>query len=103
MSKQFFKDAVGWGFNLWLVGYALGIIFFALVPPNTIGWIITPICTALTLWILFKKINGTFRYYFFVAIVWLLIAVVCDYFLLVKAFNPTDYYKFDVYLYSLLG
>ena len=30
----------------------------------------------------------------------MLIAVICDYFFLVKAFNPADgYYKLDVYLY----
>lgn len=33
---------------------------------------------------------------------WTIIAIILDYFLLVKVFNPADgYYKFDVYLYYI--
>src|SRR3989344_3561377 len=104
MTKQFFKDAFGWGFILWLIGYALGMILFSIVPLSTIGWIIMPIGTIITLWVLFKKVRGdSFRYYAFLAVVWALIAIVFDYFFLVKAFKPADgYYKFDVYLYYAL-
>ena len=104
MIKQFFKDALGWGFILWLIGYGLGIMLFAIVPLNMIGWIITPIGTALTLWVLFKKVKGeSFQYYLLLAIIWMLIAIVFDYFFLVKAFKPADgYYKLDVYLYYAL-
>ena len=104
MNKQFLKDALGWGFVLWLIGYALGMIVFALVPANLIGWIIMPIATAITLWIALKKVKGdTFRYYCLVALVWLLIAVLGDYLFIVKALKPADgYYKPDVYLYYAL-
>jgi hypothetical protein len=104
MNKQFLKDAFGWGFVLWLIGYGLGIALFTVVPLSLIGWIITPIGIAIALWVLFKKINGTTLGYFVsVGVVWLLIAVVCDYFFLYKAFNPADgYYKLDVYLYYAL-
>lgn len=53
---------------------------------------------------LFKKVKATsFKYYALLAIVWILIAIVFDYFFLVKAFKPTDgYYKLDVYLYYAL-
>ena len=104
MTKQFFKDAFGWGFILWLIGYTLGMILFSIVPLSTIGWIIMPIGTIITLWVLFKKVRGdSFRYYAFLAVVWALIAIVFDYFFLVKAFKPADgYYKFDVYLYYAL-
>lgn len=95
---------MGWGFLLWLIGYALGIILFTLVPPSAIGWIITPFGIAITLWVLFKKIKSeSIRYYVLLAAAWTVIAVVCDYFFLVKAFNPADgYYKFDVYVYYAL-
>lgn len=104
MTKQFYKDAFGWGFILWLIGYALGMMLFAVVPISMIGWIIMPIGTIITLWILLKKIKASsFRHYALLAVVWVLIAVVFDYFFLVKAFNPTDgYYKLDVYLYYAL-
>lgn len=104
MNRQLLKDALGWGFLLWLIGYALGITLFSIVPISMIGWVITPIGIAIALWILFKKIKGdTFQYYFRLAIVWTLIAVVFDYFFLVKAFKPVDgYYKLDVYLYYAL-
>lgn len=104
MGVLFYKDAFGWGFILWLVGYALGMVLFAVVPVYMIGWLITPVGTALTLWVLFRKVRGdSFKYYFLLAAVWTLIAVVFDYFFLVKAFAPADgYYKLDVYLYYAL-
>jgi hypothetical protein len=104
MNRRFLKDAFGWGFVLWLIGYALGIGLFALVPVGLIGWIITPFGLAIALWIAFKRVKGdTLPYYGLVALVWLLIAVVGDYLFIVKAFKPADgYYKPDVYLYYAL-
>jgi len=104
MNKQYFKDTIGWGFILWFIGYLLGIIFFMFVPPTLIGWVIMPIGTVITVWVLFKKIIDTaFGYYLSLAIAWTVIAVVFDYFFLVKLFKPLDgYYKFDVYLYYFL-
>lgn len=104
MNKQFVKDAFGWGLALWLIGYVLGIVLFAFVPTNIIGWIIMPIGVAITLWIAFRKVKGnTIWYYCLVALVWTLIAVIGDYLFIVKAFRPADgYYKPDVYLYYAL-
>jgi len=101
MSKRFIMDAFGWGFALWLIGFALGIMLFTIVPLAMIGWIIMPIGIIIALWILLKKVKGdSFQYYALLAVVWVLIAVACDYFFLVKAFKPADgYYKLDVYLY----
>ncbi len=103
-TKQFLKDSLGWGFILWLIGYGLGIILFPIVPIPLIGWIIMPVGVAITLWVLFKKVKGdSFQYFALLAVVWVLIAIVFDYFFLVKAFQPEDgYYKLDVYLYYAL-
>jgi hypothetical protein len=98
------KDAFGWGFVLWIIGYALGMILFAFVPTGVIGWIIMPIGIVITLWVAFKKVKGdTLQYYFLVALAWVLIAVIGDYLFIVKALKPADgYYKPDVYLYYAL-
>ena len=99
-----FKEALGWGILLWLVGYVLGIVLFFIVPPLMIGWVIMPIGVLLTLWVLLKKFQQrTFNYYLLFAVAWTLIAIVFDYFFLVKLFKPADgYYKLDVYIYYLL-
>ena len=104
MDKNFYKDAFLWGFVLWLVGYALGIILFAIVPANMIGWVIMPVGIIITLWVLLKKVKGdSLKYYVWLGIVWAIMAVILDYFLLVKVFNPVGgYYKPDVYLYYIL-
>ena len=104
MSKQFLKDAFGWGIMLWLIGYILGIILFFFVPPNILGWVIMPIGIVITLWVLFKKIREeSFQYYLLLGVVWTLIAIIFDYFFLVKVFKPVGgYYKLDVYLYYAL-
>jgi hypothetical protein len=104
MNKQMLKDTIGWGIGLWLIGYILGIILFMLVPPSLIGWVIAPIGTIITLRVLFKKIKSdSLNYYLLLAISWTIIAIVFDYFFLVKVFKPADgYYKLDVYLYYAL-
>lgn len=104
MNRQFYKDAFGWGFILWLIGYALGIMLFTIVPLSMIGWIIMPIGAAITLWVLLKKVKAdSLKYYGMIALVWVSIAIAFDYLFLVKAFKPEDgYYKLDVYLYYTL-
>ena len=104
MNKQLLKDSIGWGIILWLIGYALGFIFFFILPVSMIGWIIMPIGLVITLWVLFKKVKaGSFSYYFILAVVWTAIAVAFDYLFIIKMLNPTDgYYKLDVYLYYAL-
>jgi hypothetical protein len=104
MTRQFSKDAFIWGFFLWFIGYVLGIVLFSFVPQSMLGWVIMPIGILITLWVLFKKIKGsTLSYYLKIAIVWTLIAIIFDYFFLVKVFKPADgYYKLDVYLYYVL-
>lgn len=100
MSKQFLKDFLGWGALLWLIGYILGFVFYALVPANLIGWCIMPIGTAITLLVAFKFIRGkTYEYYLKVALVWTILAIVLDYLFIVKMLSSADYYKLDVYLY----
>jgi hypothetical protein len=104
MKKQIVKDAFGWGFLLWFIGYALGIILFSFVPTAFMGWVIMPIGIAITLWVLIKKIKvNSFRYYLKLGVIWTLMAILLDYFLLVKLFKPAGgYYKGDVYLYYVL-
>ncbi len=55
MTTQFVKDAFGLGFLLWLIGYALGIALFAVLPPEVLGWVIMPVGVVITLWVLLKK------------------------------------------------
>jgi len=103
MDKQFLKDSIGWGVGLWFVGWALGIVAFMVVPAGLIGWVVSPIGILITVWVLLKKIRvEDMGYYLKIAVAWTLIAVVFDYFFLVKLFNPADgYYKPDVYFYYI--
>lgn len=104
MNKILLKDSLVWGFTLWLIGYILSMILFFIVPPSYIGWIIAPVGTAITIWVLLKKVKiRRTGQYFVLGIVWTLLAFVLDYFLIVKALNPADgYYKPAVYLYYTL-
>jgi hypothetical protein len=104
MNNSIYKDVLRWGITLWLIGYVLGFAFFALIPPSLIGWFIAPIGVLITLWVLFKKIHSdSLKHYLFTGIGWTIIAIVFDYFFLVKLLEPADgYYKLDVYLYYIL-
>jgi hypothetical protein len=104
MSRHLLKDALGWGFALWLFGYVLGILLFAVVATRLIGWIILPAGVAVTLWVLFRRVSATTtRDYIVIAVAWTAIAIVFDFVFIVKAFHPSDgYYKPDVFLYYAL-
>jgi hypothetical protein len=104
MKKVFVKDAFGWGFVLWLIGYLLGMVLFFIVPPALLGWTIMPFGIAITLWVILKKIKHSERqYYFNLAAIWTFLAIVLDYLFIVKLLNPKGgYYKPDVYLYYTL-
>lgn len=101
MNKKLLKDALGWGILLWFIGYALGIVLFMIVPPSMIGWILTPIGIALTIFVLLKRIDSKdLSYYILLALIWTTIAIIMDYFFLVQLFKPEDgYYKLDIYIY----
>lgn len=101
--KKIFLNNLFWGFILWLIGYVLGIIFFALVPQKMIGWCVMPLGSAITLVVLFKKIQREkWLCYLGMGIIWTAMAVILDYIFLVKLFQATNYYKPDVYLYYAL-
>jgi hypothetical protein len=102
-KKKILLSTLLWGFLLWLFGYILGIVFFAFVPGEMIGWFVLPLGLVATLWVLFKKIaRKAFMDYLVLGIFWLVLAVVLDYFFIVQLFQSTDYYKPDVYLYYFL-
>ncbi|MDD4412052.1 MAG: hypothetical protein PHR00_00125 [Patescibacteria group bacterium] len=92
-----------WGLILWLFGYILGIIFFAFIPKNLIGFFILPFGVVFTLWVLLKKIvREKFMCYFGLGLIWMIMAMALDYFFIVKLFGSAGYYKLDVYIYYLL-
>lgn len=100
---KIFLNTIFWGAVLWLIGYALGFLFFAFVPKGMIGWYIMPFGIVLTLWVLFKKIRrDSFTHYVGLGLIWALMAIVLDYLFLVRMLQATDYYKLDVYLYYVL-
>ncbi len=102
--KSVAQDILGWGSGLWLFGYLLGFVFYALVPPAQIGWYVMPIGIAATCLVLWKYVRvADFGDAARIGLGWTVIAVVCDYFLLVKLLDPPDgYYKLDVVLYYAL-
>lgn len=100
---KIFLNTLFWGFILWLIGYVLGIILFAFVPQEQIGWYIMPLGVIVTLWVLAKKIKrDSFTCYIGLGIIWTIMAVLLDYVFLVKMFNSADYYKLDVYVYYIV-
>ena len=79
-KKQIFFNTVLWGFLLWFFGYVLGIIFFAFVPKDSIGWYVMPLGIIATPWVLFKKVRReSLKHYAIVGVYWAVIAVVFDY------------------------
>ena len=102
-KKKIFLNTLFWGCVLWLFGYILGIIFFAIVPREYIGWFILPLVAIATLWVLYKKIErDSFKCYIALGVFWAIIAIVLDYIFIVVLLKSSGYYKPDVYFYYLL-
>ncbi len=103
MDDRMLAD-IGWGFVLWLIGYALGILLFFVLPPSLIGWAILPIGTIITIFVLLRKVGGgSLARYAALAAAWTAIAIVLDYLFIVVLLHPADgYYKPDVYAYYAL-
>ena len=104
MNSFVVRDVIGWGLGLWLIGYILGFVFFALVPPSVIGWWVMPLGIAATCLVLWRRVRvSELREAVIVGLGWSVIAILGDYLFIVKALNPPDgYYKLDVYLYYVL-
>ncbi len=101
-TKTKLIDTLLLGFVIWLIGYIASIILYFFVPKEILGWVLFIIFTPLMLYMPYKRFRNreeTAVYYFLVALVWLLIAVVFDYVFIVKLFNSQDYYKLDVFVY----
>ncbi len=101
MTLKVLAKIICWGVALWLAGYVLGILFFMIAPPGLIGWLIMPIGVVLTLWVIWTKFRQDLSTQaVWIGFIWMLLAIILDYFFLVKVFKPEDgYYKLDVYLY----
>lgn len=93
-----------WGFILWFVGYVAGFVLFFIVPKEYIGWIITPLATVLTIWVIVKKVKRPeLKCYFGLGLMWTVMAVALDYLFIVKILKTGNaYYKLDVLLYYVL-
>lgn len=104
MDKKILKYGFIWGFILWFIGYALGVVLYPFVPTSHIGWFIMPVGLLITVWVLWKKVKlSNLKEYLILASVWTIIAIIFDYVFLVRLLKPADgYYKLDVYLYYLL-
>lgn len=97
------KNNLFWGFVLWLIGWALGVVLFMTPLKPIMGWVITPIGVLVTLWVLFKKIEREeLMCYFGVGVIWTIVAVVLDYLFNVKLFGIVGYYKLDIFVYYAL-
>lgn len=97
---KIFLNTVLWGFALWLFGYILGFVFYALVSKEVMGWYILPFGLLATIWVLLKKIKREeFGCYVGLGVVWTIMAVALDYAFIVKMLKAADYYKLDVYIY----
>ncbi|MEP7174436.1 MAG: hypothetical protein ABI705_13185 [Aestuariivirga sp.] len=104
MSGFLMRNGLGWGFALWLFGYLLGFAFYAIVPPDLIGWYVMPLGIAATCLVLWKWVRlVSMRDALLLGMVWCAIAIIGDYLFIVKLLNPPDgYYRPDIYLYYLL-
>ncbi|MEI7925481.1 MAG: hypothetical protein WCI61_04760 [Chloroflexota bacterium] len=100
-TRSLLRDALGWGFALWLFGYLAGVLLFFVVPAAYIGIVLTPVAALLTVWVLLRRVQaGEAARDIVIAVVWTAIAAGLDYVFIVELLRPADgYYKPDVALY----
>ena len=101
-----FRDTAGLGTLLWLLGYLASMVLYFSPLSYSLGWIIlavfTPFTIGVTWWWFRSRGRLSLKYYAGVGVAWTLIAVVLDYFFIVRLFGATTYYAPDVFLYYAL-
>lgn len=103
-TQEKIKNMLCWGLIVWLFGYITGVVLFFVVPEQYIGWIITPLATIFTIWVLIHKVRRPeLLWYIGTGLIWTLMAIVLDYVFNVVLFQiGNSYYKPDVFLYYFL-
>jgi len=102
LAKTRLIDAPLLGIFVWFIGYLAGIVLYFFLSPGILGWVLFAIFTPIIILLCYKRFDRreeSISYYAFVAVVWLIVALVFDYLFLVKLLNPPAYYKPDVYVY----
>ena len=104
INMQFLKNINSWlgiYFGFWLIGYILSIIlFYACAYFQLSVGLLLQSQQSLHFGFWLKIKSSSLQYYLIVGVIWTILAVVLDYFLIVKAFKPEDgYYKLDVCFY----
>ena len=105
MFKKELLFDIAAGFLLWVVGFALGMLLFTLIPASILGWYLLVIIVPLTIIISlyrFKERNESIKYFLFVASVWLLIPIILDFIIIVLTFNVQNFYDIDLLIYYAL-
>ncbi|HEY7777097.1 MAG TPA: hypothetical protein VIA09_01030 [Nitrososphaeraceae archaeon] len=103
--KMRLVDMLGCGCILWFIGYAFSLSLFPIVPVAMIGWLVSAVLIPITILVAltrFKNSQMSFSYYLFVGIVWLAIAFSLDYLFIIVAFNVSNYYNLDVFIYYVV-
>jgi hypothetical protein len=102
--KQWIKDTLGLGAGLWLIGYLASLLLFFSPFADSMGWIITAVCTPVTIaiaWWWFRERDLPLTYFVLVGLAWTVIAIVLDYLCIVRLFQ-TPYYEIDIFVYYTL-
>lgn len=102
--KQWIKDMLGLGTGLWLIGYLASLLLFFSPFADSMGWIITAVCTPVTIaiaWWWFRERDLPLTYFVLVGLAWTVIAIVLDYLCIVRLFQ-TPYYEIDIFVYYTL-
>ncbi len=100
------KDTAGIGILLWIIGYVASMALYFTPLAGSMGWVIAAVLTPVTVlvawWWFANRDRLPLCYYAGVGVSWTVIAVVLDYFFIVRLFNATSYYAPDVFLYYAL-
>lgn len=100
------RDTAGLGIFFWIIGYLASFVLYFTPLSSVMGWVLlvifTPLTTGIAWWWFRQRERLPLRYYAGVGVAWMLIAVVLDFFFIVKFFGTVTYYAPDVFLYYAL-
>ncbi len=105
-GRRIAADGLLWGFILWLLGFALGMLVYPFVEERWIGIFVLPVLLPVTVWVAYRRLRaGPFPAWYPAAVgaVWAALAVALDWAFLVQAFDVEGYYDADVVAYYILA
>ncbi len=101
LVNKFWTDAFAAGALVWAAGFVVTMALWSMVSKEVLGWIALPFVLGAAVWasyVRLRKPGESLLHCAGVALIWVALAYVLDYLLIVRGFKAQGFYDLDAVL-----